>query len=254
MYLPRVCVAASRESALITIQNEIGALSRGAATMKFLCVPASLRDYLAMLVTDFIPAKETESRRLMILLHGLGDSMEGYRWAPEALQLPGFNYLFVNAPDAYYGGFSWYDFASLPAPGIKRSRELLFKLLDDLRGKGFPTEQTVVFGFSQGCLMTIEVGLRYPHLLAGLVCVSGYAHESEKLMKELSPVAKQQRFLVTHGTQDPLIPFQKVKEQVKLFQANGVQMEWREFHKAHTIAGEEEISVIRNFICSCFEK
>ena len=207
-----------------------------------------------MLHTELIPAADKNSKRLMVMLHGLGDSIEGYRWWPEALRLPWLNHLLVNAPDDYYGGYSWFDYPDDIAPGILRSRKLIFELLDDLRAQGFPTEQTTLGGFSQGCLMTIEVGLRYPHLLAGLVCVSGYAHESEKLMKELSPVAKQQRFLVTHGTQDPLIPFQKVKDQVKLFQANGVQMEWREFHKAHTIAGEEEISVIRNFICSCFEK
>lgn len=205
-----------------------------------------------MLVTDFIPAQEKESRRLMIVLHGLGDSMEGYRWMPEALRLPWLNYLLVNAPDAYYSGFSWYDFANNPAPGIKRSRELLFQLFDGLRTKDFATNQTILFGFSQGCLMTIEVGLRYPHLFAGLIGVSGYAHEPEKLLKEISPVGMQQRFLITHGTQDTLVPFQNVKEQVKLFQSNGVQMEWREFHKAHTIAGEEEISVVRQFIESSF--
>ena len=207
-----------------------------------------------MLVTDFIPAQEKESRRLMIVLHGLGDSMEGFRWAPEALRLPWLNYLLVNAPDAYYSGFSWYDFAQLPATGIKRSRELLFKLLDDLRAKDFPTNETILFGFSQGCLMTIEVGLRYPHLFAGLIGVSGYAHEPEQLLKELSPVAKQQRFLVTHGTQDSLIPFLKVKDQIKLLQTAGIQIDWREFHKAHTIAGEEEISTIREFIRSRYEK
>ena len=205
-----------------------------------------------MLVTDFIPAKEKESRRLMILLHGLGDSMEGYRWAPEALRLPWLNYLFVNAPDEYYSGFSWYDFANLPAPGIKRSRELLFKLLDEIRGKNFPTNETILFGFSQGCLMTIEVGLRYPHLFAGLIGVSGYAHEPEKLLQELSPVARQQHFLITHGTQDSLVPFSQARAQIKQLQAGGIQIDWREFHKAHTIAGEEEISILRNFICSCF--
>jgi len=178
--------------------------------------------------------------------------MEGYRWAPDALQLPWLNYLFVNAPDTYYTGFSWYDFAGSAAPGIERSRKLLFKLLDELRGKNFPTEQIVLFGFSQGCLMTLEVGLRYPHLFAGLIGVSGYMHEPETLLKELSPVAKQQRILMTHGTQDTLVPFPKVKEQVKFLKANGLPIEWHEFHKAHTIAGEEEIAVIRGFIEASF--
>ena len=62
-----------------------------------------------MLDTEFIAATEKSSRRLMIVLHGLGDSMEGYRWWPEAMQLPWLNYLLVNAPDPYYGGFAWYD-------------------------------------------------------------------------------------------------------------------------------------------------
>jgi phospholipase/carboxylesterase len=205
-----------------------------------------------MLQTELVPAQDSSSKRLMIVLHGLGDSMDGYRWLPTALQLPWMNYLLVNAPDGYYAGFSWYDFAEQPAPGIKRSRELLFKLADDLRAKGYPTEQTMFFGFSQGCLMTLEVGLRYPHLFAGLIGVSGYAHEPEHLISEISPVAKQQRFLITHGTHDALIPFHAVKDVIHGFMNAGLQIDWREFHKAHTIAGDDEIDVIRDFVKSCF--
>ena len=62
-----------------------------------------------MLTTQFIPAAGPPSRRLMIVLHGLGDSLEGWLWLPAALQLPWLNFLLVNAPDRYYGGWSWYD-------------------------------------------------------------------------------------------------------------------------------------------------
>ena len=83
------------------------------------------------------------------------------------MRLPWLNYLLVNAPDDYYGGFSWYDITGNHAPGVLRSRKLLFDLLDDLRARGYPTEQTTLGGFSQGCLMAIDVALRYPHRLAG---------------------------------------------------------------------------------------
>jgi phospholipase/carboxylesterase len=201
-----------------------------------------------MLQTEFIPAVEKDSKRLLIALHGLGDSAAGYRGIPYELRLPSLNYLLANAPDPYFGGYSWYAFSGDEAAGILRSRKLLFELLDTTRAKGFASEDTVLFGFSQGCLMTADVGFRYPHRLAGLVGISGYVHNPDQLITELSPVAAQQRMLFTHGTQDPLIPFAQVREQVNLLKAAGLHIDWHEFVKAHTIAGEEEFGLIRKFI------
>jgi phospholipase/carboxylesterase len=201
-----------------------------------------------MLHYELIPAKVKDSRRLMVMMHGLGDSIEGYRWLPEEMGLPWLNYALVNAPDDYYGGFSWFDFAGNIVPGVKRSRELLFRLMDQLRTEGFLTEETTLGGFSQGCLMAIEVGLRYPHRLAGIVGISGYVCDPEKLVKELQPAAFQQRLLITHGTLDPMIPFADVREQVNVLKAAGLQIEWHEFTKPHTIAGKKELDVIRRFV------
>lgn len=206
-----------------------------------------------MLETEFFPALKKDSRRLMIMLHGLGDSVAGFRWMPEALDLASMNYLLVNAPDPYYGGFSWYDYAGDPKPGVLRSRGMLFELLDAQRTAGFPTEQTILGGFSQGCLMTIEVGLRYAHRFAGLVGISGYVHEPEQSLRDITPLAKQQRFLITHGFQDPIIPFAAVRQQIQDLKNAGLNIEWHEFMKAHTIAGEAEISVIRKFIQAGYE-
>jgi len=205
-----------------------------------------------MLETDFLPAPEKNSPCLMVVLHGLGDSLEGYRWLPPALGLPWLNYLLVNAPDPYFGGYSWYDFSGDVGAGVERSRALLIELLDEQRKRGWTTEQSVLFGFSQGCLMTIDIGLRYPHRFAGLVGISGYVHEPEQSLRELSPVAKLQRFLITHGTGDPLIPFAAVGEQIKLLKTGGLQIEWHEFAKAHTIAGEKELAVIHDFVRACY--
>ncbi len=200
-----------------------------------------------MLHTEFIPAAQPDSRALMVMLHGLGDSIEGYRWFPEAMHLPWMNYLLVNAPDEYYGGFSWFDIENQQL-GVYRSRELLFKLLDDLRGKNFPADQITLGGFSQGCLMTIDIGLRYPHKLAGLVGISGWVFEMEKLLVEIPATAKQQRLLATHGPFDTVIPITGVREQIRSLNAAGFNTTWREFPKAHTIYGEEELSVIRDFV------
>ena len=206
-----------------------------------------------MLTSEFIAASQPDSRRLMVMLHGLGDSIDGFRALAPALRIPWLNYLLVQAPDPYYGGYSWYDYPGDSGPGVRRSRDLLFELLDAQRARGYPTEQTILGGFSQGCLMTMEVGCRYPHRLAGLVGISGYIYQPEVLVRELSPVAREQRFLLTHGAYDPLIPLAVTRAQVKLLETAGLNITWREFPKAHTIAGEAEFAVIREFITAAYQ-
>jgi phospholipase/carboxylesterase len=201
-----------------------------------------------MLQAEFIPAAQTDSRRLLVVLHGLGDSPAGWRWLPGALDLPWLNYLLVQAPDEYYGGYSWFDYPGDIVPGIHRSRKLLFELLDELRAKNFPADQITLGGFSQGCLMSLEAGLHYPHRLAGIVGLSGWVFEIDKLIRDLTPVAKSQRLLITHGQYDPLLPFAETQKQVRQLQAAGLNVAWHEFPKEHTIHGEAEIAVIREFV------
>jgi phospholipase/carboxylesterase len=164
------------------------------------------------------------------------------------MTLAGMNYALVNAPDEYYDGCSWFDFPGDAKPGIVRSYKLLVELLDEFRKCGFPTELTTLGGFSQGCLMSIEVGLRYPHRFAGIVGISGRASDPDQLVEQLSPVAMLQRFFISHGVFDPVIPFAEACEHAKVLKAAGLQIEWHELAKAHTIAGEQEIEMIREFV------
>jgi phospholipase/carboxylesterase len=227
------------------------------ANRPLLALTARMPAQRASLDTLLIPAEDKSSRRLWIMLHGLGDSVDGYRWMQETFQLPWMNYLLVNAPDHYFGGHSWFDFSDdadpdVMRPGVERSRKLLFELLDAQRAAGFSPEQTVLGGFSQGCLMSLDVATRYPHRLAGVVGISGYVCEPERIVRELSPVAKEQKFLVTHGTYDPLLAIEATRGQIQLLQRAGLNIRWEEFRKEHTIAGQAEIMMIREFVAGCF--
>jgi phospholipase/carboxylesterase len=97
-------------------------------------------------------------------------------------------------------------------------------------------------------LMSLEVGLRYPRRLGGVVGVSGYVADPANLARSLSPVAKEQRLLVTHGILDPIIPVAFAREQIRFLQTQGLQIQWQEFMKPHVFGGEEELALIRNFI------
>ena len=185
----------------------------------------------------------------MIVLHGLGDSMEGYQWFPDQMNLPWLNYVLVNAPDPYFTGFSWFDIQGDHEEGIARNRQLLFQAIENVcETEGIQSSHLFVFGFSQGCVMTIETGMRFPHPLAGLIGVSGFVHRPESLLAEAQPHAKTHPFLLTHGSFDAVIPHSPVEKQVDRLAEAGIRCQWKVFPKEHTIYGEVELQLYREFL------
>jgi phospholipase/carboxylesterase len=131
------------------------------------------------------------------------------------MQLPWLNYLLVNAPDPYYGGFAWYDIGQIRDRASSAAASCSLNCWITTRGQGFSGRENDCVWFFQGCLMSIEIGARYPHRLAGIVGISGYVHEPERLVATFAP-GPPQRFLITHGTHDPLIPIIQVRPQMEL--------------------------------------
>ena len=173
--------------------------------------------------------------KLVVVLHGRGDSSAGFHWMPGTVAIPGVTWLLVNAPDPWYGGFSWYGMPPRHGPGVLRSRRLLDKLFDEINASGFPDEDIVLFGFSQGCLLTLEWGGRTPRKLAGCIGVSGYCYDTDALGRELSPEAKSRPWLVTHGHQDEVLPYETTAAQIRELQAAGLPVDFRSYAKTHTI-------------------
>lgn len=189
---------------------------------------------------SYVPARSKgEREKVMIVLHGLGDSLRGFSFLTEALGIEELSYLMLNAPDDYYGGFSWYDFQGDKDVGIRRSRELLLKLVEELKAQNVEPRDIFFFGFSQGCLMATDIGLRCPDILGGICGVSGYVGLMEEYPAQFSAVAKDQRFLITHGHSDPMVPFEPAAQQFQKLHSLGIQIDFRAYDKVHTILPEE---------------
>ena len=185
----------------------------------------------------------------MIVLHGRGDSPEGFTWLPSELKIPELSFLLLQAPDPYYDGYSWYDLPPNQLPGVLRSRKLLAEVFEEIEKEGFKSEQCFLLGFSQGCLMTLEFGARFPHRLKGYIGISGYCYDVDALLKEAIPEnIHEGDWLVTHGTQDDVLPIDITREQMKTLIARGFKMEYLEYKKSHTIDQREELPMIRQWI------
>ena len=173
--------------------------------------------------------------KLVVVLHGRGDSSAGFHWMPNTMALPGVSWLLVNAPDPWYGGFSWYGMPPDHGPAVRRSQALLDELFDEVEDQGFASEDIVLFGFSQGCLLTLEWGGRTQRRLAGCIGVSGYCYDPTALGAEASEAAKTRPWLVTHGFQDDVLPYEVTKAQIDELKAAGLPLDFRGYNKSHTI-------------------
>ena len=203
---------------------------------------------ITALETRFIAAPQP-SRRLIVVLHGLGDSLEGFTWMPPLLGLPWLTFRLVNAPHPSFMGFAWYDLED-PEPGVLEGRARLRRLFAELAAQGWAAANTVLFGFSQGCLMALDFALRHDERLAGIVGVSGYVFGLERLPAELHPRAREQAWLLTHGSQDELLPIARTRQQMERLQALGLPIEWHEFPQTHTIDPQDELALIREWIAA----
>ncbi len=186
--------------------------------------------------------------KVVVVMHGRGDSPAGFAWLSEAIDLPHVGYLLLQAPDEYFGGWSWYDLPPDQGPGILRSRALVFGVLDELAEQGVVSTDVVLFGFSQGCLMAVDVGLRYPRPLAGVCGASGYVMWPELAEIEATAHARALPWLVTAGHQDEVIPFGLTEQGVGHLVAAGIPIDFRGYAKGHTIDPRAELPAMRDWL------
>lgn len=194
----------------------------------------------------FISSK-VPSKKLMIILHGRGDSSAGFTFLPPYLDMDDMNYLLLDAPYDYYGGFSWYDLPPNQLEGISYSSSILAETLDSLFEEEFNAHESFLFGFSQGALLTFEFGARYKKVLAGYIAISGYIYDAQNLLKEMNPDVKASNWLCTHGTYDDVLPYNTSKAQVETLQNGGFDIEFKSYEKTHTVA-EDELKMLAEWI------
>lgn len=188
--------------------------------------------------------KPTE--RLMIVLHGRGDSLKPFLSFDQELKIEGMNYLLLNAPRKYLDGFSWYGEPPFQKLGVLRIRRKMFKLLQELEEQGWKPENIYLLGFSQGCLVSSDVAMHYPKKLGGVIGISGYFH----FFPRWKATMKQNRrtpWLFTHGTKDDVLPLSDTKFGIEKLRSAGLKVDFVQSDKKHVFT-EKEYPLIRKWV------
>ena len=151
----------------------------------------------------------------IVLMHGLGDSADGWIDIAEQFhqQLPWVKFIVPSAasrPITMNGGFQmpgWYDIVGLDdragesCEGIEDSITLVRDLMSAENKLGIPYDRMMLAGFSQGGAMSLFAGLQLPieEKLAGLLVMSGYCPGYSKF--NLTPGMEDEPVLHCHGTE-----------------------------------------------------
>jgi lysophospholipase II len=163
--------------------------------------------------------EEGQHSATVILLHGLGDSADGWIDVAEqwARAMPYAKFIVPSAgnrPITMNGGYEmpgWYDIVGLDdragesCEGIVDSITEVRGIMARERELGIPYNRMILAGFSQGGAMSLFCGLQLPieERLAAVLVMSGYCPGYSQF--KLTPGMEDVPLLHCHGTHDPVV-------------------------------------------------
>jgi len=198
----------------------------------------------------------------VIWMHGLG--ADGNDFVPIVRELdlsecPAIRFVFPHAetmPVTINNGYvmrAWYDILGMDLVrredevGLRKSQQQIEQLITREIERGIPAEHIILAGFSQGCAMTLQTGLRHPKKLAGLLCLSGYLPLADKLPAECSEANRSTPIFMAHGRVDPVVQIARAETSRDFLTRLGYAVEWKDYSMPHSVC-EEEIDDIGHVI------
>lgn len=190
----------------------------------------------------------------VVWLHGLGADGHDFEPLVPELALPqttAVRFVFPHAPirpvtvNGGYAMHAWYDIlgvgpgGSEDENGIRDSADRVRRLLEREVARGIPARQIVLAGFSQGGVIALHVGLRFPQRLAGVMALSTYLALKGTVVAESHKANTDVPIFMAHGTLDTVIPLSRGHDARDCLVGRGYPVEWHDYPMAHQVCGEE---------------
>ncbi len=172
-----------------------------------------------------------EDSSVVLFLHGYGaDGSDLLGLAdPLAPHMPDTVFIAADAPSRSMAnpmGFQWFPIPWIDgssevaaAEGLRASAKMLDALIDRiLAEEGLAPDRMILFGFSQGTMMSLHVAPRRAEPVAGIVAFSGRLMFPDALAHE---ALSKPPVLLIHGDADDVVPFTDMQAAGSALQAAG---------------------------------
>lgn len=208
---------------------------------------------------EYIEINPTSSpTHTIIWLHGLG--ADGHDFEPMAQELvfPAsiqIRYLFPHAPiipitinNGYKmrGWFDIYDLTRLQhfdEIGISQSVDGISQLIQQEINRGIPSNHIILAGFSQGAVIALTAGLTVSSPLAGIIALSGYLPNAEKVLEKRNLANHDIPIFLAHGTRDAVVPFTLGELTLQALRQAQLPITWRSYSMEHSVCKEEIVDI-----------
>ncbi|MGU9813752.1 alpha/beta hydrolase [Pseudomonas sp. LF052] len=190
---------------------------------------------------------DARNQPLVIFLHGFGSNEEDLFGIKDALPST-WTYLSARAPmPVDPQGYRW--FTKTPGDGdyngetadLQRSAALIEDFVRKATAK-YHTHSDRVFlvGFSQGAIMSYEVGLRKPALVRGIAALSGSVLPVLKAELKPSESLGKLAIFIGHGTLDQALPYASATQANEVLVGLGLTPEFHGYPgMPHTVSDTE---------------
>lgn len=188
---------------------------------------------------------------VVIWLHGLGADGHDFEPIVPQLGLPKdlpVRFVFPHAPEMAVTAFggqrarAWFDFGlggDTDLPGLAKSVTGIRDLIQNEIDSGTPANRIILAGFSQGGVLAFETALYHPKPLAGVLALSTFLAQSEKLGSDKAVVNAKMPILLCHGQNDAVLPMPLGKSAFEALRGAGYPVEWKEYPMGHEVCMEE---------------
>ena len=174
-----------------------------------------------------------QTRSVVVFLHGYGAHGADLLGLADPLSehLPDTLFVAPDAPERCAGapfGFQWFPIPWIDGSSEEESMRGMMSATEDLNAfldalmvdEDVLPEQVVLFGFSQGTMMSLHVAPRREDAIAGIVAFSGRLLSPETFSDE---VISKMPVLLVHGDADDVVPPQSLPEAAEALQEAGFQ-------------------------------